>query len=96
MLKEGDQDDPVVDPIVGEMHQRREIRKGENSPEVRSQVNFEHLEESELNDRVAQGGGPNENTNIRDDDLHPMLRQEDHRIWVKIWNQSTSINTSWA
>ena len=51
MLEEGDQDDPVVDP--GDASEVRSRERGRNPPDVRSQVNFEHLEESEISDRVA-------------------------------------------
>lgn len=43
-------------------------------PEIGSQVNFEHVKESEFADRVAQSDSPKKNTDIRDDDLHSLLR----------------------
>jgi len=85
VLEEGDQDNPVVDPVDEKMGQRwenREIR--ENKPEVRSQVSLEHVEEPKLSNRVAQSSGPNEDTNVRDNDLHSLLWREDHRVGVKV------------
>lgn len=59
MLEEGDQDDPVIDPI-GHVTVRGEEQSMRGcSPEVGSQVDFENVEEPEFSDRVAQGGGPN-------------------------------------
>ena len=56
----------------------------EDLPEVRSKVSLEHLEEPKLSNRVEQRSGPNEDTNVRDDDLHSLLRREDDRVRVKI------------
>ena len=57
---------------------------GEGSPEVRSEVSLEHLKEPKLSNRVEQSSGPNENPNVRDDNLHSLLRGEDYRVGVKI------------
>ena len=57
---------------------------GEDSPEVRNKISPEHLKEPKFSDRVEQSSGPNENSNVRNDDLHSLFRREDHRVGVKI------------
>jgi len=46
------------------------------NPEVRNEVGTEDLEESKLVDRVAQTNGPEQGTDVRDDDLPPLVRRE--------------------
>lgn len=57
---------------------------GEGLPEVRDQVNLEHIKEAELSDRAAQRDGPDKDADIRHNYLHPLLRRENCCVWVKI------------
>ena len=62
----------------------RESSVGDDLPEVRNEVSLEHLKEPKLSNRVVQNGGPNKDPNVRDDDLHPLLRREDRCVGVKV------------
>jgi hypothetical protein len=85
VLKEGDQDDPVIDPIDGKTCEGRGTKCGKAClPEVGGQVNLKNVKEPEFSDRVAQSGGPKEDPDIRYNYLRPLFGGEDCRIGIKI------------
>lgn len=85
MLEEGDQDDPMVNPIDEKSCEGCE-EQGTSMflPEVGNQVGLEYIKEPKFSDRVAQSSSPNENSDIRDHYLHPLLGRKDCRIGIKI------------
>jgi len=53
-------------------------------PEIRNEIQAENLEEAPGVDTVTDGGQPENNTNIREDDLAPLMFTEDDSFRVKV------------
>ena len=64
-------------------------------PEVRDDVHDKHLREGALVRPVSEGGEVEEDTNVRHDDLHPVLGLEDDRFGVEVWRLGLLEKLDW-
>lgn len=53
-------------------------------PEIRNEIGAEDLEESKPVDRVVQSSSPEEDANIRNDDLAPLVGGEHHSAGLEV------------
>ena len=56
-----------------------------NVPEIGNEINTEDLEEAPLRDRVPDTSHPEEDSNVRDDDLAALVRAEHDSSRVEVW-----------
>lgn len=76
VLKESNQDEPVVHPSFFKISSPKLKTWSLNVPKIRDKVSAENLEETKAVDRCSNCGSPNEDTNIGHDNLAIMVGRE--------------------
>lgn len=61
------------------------------NPEVGSEVVAESVEEAEVVDRSTNGDDPEDNADVRKKDLEEVVRGENDRLGVEVWEPSINI-----
>lgn len=84
VLQECNQDEPVVHPVNAldllQQNRRRLV------PEVRNDVDAEHGGEAPSGYRDRQSSQPQEDSDVRDDDLAPLVRREHDGLGRKVFH----------
>lgn len=84
VLKESNQNEPVVDPVSLVLAKEHPELRHSNSPEVGDEVETEDLGEAFVVRPGDDYAEPDGNTDIRQDDLVVLVRCEHDRGWLEV------------
>ncbi len=92
VLKEGDQDKPVVNPTGESLEKLTKKGNTEHSPKVRNAIDGENLPDATVVSPGCEASKPERDTGIRPQDLQELVGFEHHRVGAEIYRYQTQLS----